>query len=258
MKYLKNVVAFSMAILLLVSNASAIDQQKPAPCGLDEETLEQLSQAEMNDFIDYISLFFENPHEYHAIDFSGNDISEDFYDMYYPLYQTKDYQNLKDIVRSEIAWLEQVTEEDATWENTFDNSISPFATTKNLQTSTHLSYISNLLLDFEFAISLTGNYTYDTSRQRITKTEDPYVSLYYYQFPLDATLTITNIVKSSQILNNGQRAKFSVTFSVYRTTNGADWEPLYCGKFNGYIIGDTNGGLPVEFSPEDYGYPISK
>lgn len=45
-------------------------------------------------FQQYISNFFENPNNWRVIDVNGEDISDQYYEDYLPLYQNKDFLRL--------------------------------------------------------------------------------------------------------------------------------------------------------------------
>lgn len=213
----------------------------------------ELQQAEMQAFYDFIHCFFDSPGSWRAIGFDGEDISEEFYAAGVQLYESGALKELQVLTNTSVAFLDQVNMNALC--NPERYPITPFASTLSRTTSTTLAYISNLTgaADFEFAIEMTGEYEYNPSTGKLTNPQNPTIAATFWQYPHFGTLSLTNIKRSAVIGSNGSRAEFTVTFAVYRHTDG--WEPLYCGTFYGKIVGDTSGGEPVEYIPEQYGYP---
>lgn len=251
-KYIR-IVLVLLIVGSLLGSASA-SETSPNIKEFSTEAAEQYA-AERQAFINYISDFFDFPDEWHAISKDGNDISEKFYMDNIDLYLDGKFDDLKTNADNQIAWLENYVDDIEKIDQASNAKPKAILDTTTLTTSTYLVYICDRVTsNYEFAVTVSGDYEYNSQTKRITSTEYPTISVYYYQFPDQGTLTLTNIKKTKSIIDNGTKASFEVTFSVYRTTD--EWEPLYGGTYRGKIVGDSKGGMPVEYDPSGYGYAI--
>lgn len=216
-----------------------------------QDQSKSIVQLESSAFFNYMSLIFENPNEYRAISKSGDDITEDFCSRYLELYQSRTLHPLKDISDQEIAWIENIVYIDSDKE-----LVEPYATTSEdlLYVIHTFPCISNIALNYEFAVKMLGGYSYNPTTKKITEGDYPAVDITYYSGGIYGTLTISNLVRHYYIIENGKKIQFTASFAVYRTAS--EWTPVYGGTFALQMVGDSNGETPVEYSPTGYAYPI--
>lgn len=92
---MKKISVFMVVMLLFcLSSPICLAQANPS----DYSRLTTSNEAvtpEMESFINFISVFFESNNTFAAIDFDGNDISDEFYNSYNSLYAAEEFSSLK-------------------------------------------------------------------------------------------------------------------------------------------------------------------
>ncbi len=101
---------FSCLLITAHSNAAIASD-------INDTSLEYNLNKGMNDFIDYISLFFEGDERFAAINHNGEDISVEFYQAYKSLFDAKSFAQLKICADNEVDYLREKPDESTSTAN---------------------------------------------------------------------------------------------------------------------------------------------
>lgn len=179
----------------------------------------------MEDFVEFIGLFFEGERLFSTIGFDGEEISEAFYNEYHSFYSAQDYESLKVAADSEIAYLIENY-------NQAEPMISSYSsTTQQHYVTNYRMVITSPPLPFvgdEFGTMMNAYFYEDTTTNKITSVGVPLFQQYSSSgglFPNE----INNVVVYSPVINSAKtRVTFSASYSVYKVVQG---HREYAGSF---------------------------
>lgn len=207
-------VSIFVVIIVLFSLLAPISIAQSAHADyLGVDIRDEPSSSEMTSFISYISLFFESGNLFAAIDFYGNDISDEFYDSYSSLFISKSFEDLKEIADIKIAYLQ----EKIIYSNNDQTSLSPMLVPITHNVYNYRNFITQPPAPFssqEYGTMLTSSFVADPFSDNIISAQRPALTVYHDGggvYPHE----LSNVIIYAPIKNSG-KVTFSASFSLYK------------------------------------------
>src|SRR5665648_107187 len=177
------------------ADATKLDCQRTGDVVINAE---EANTVVLENFVDYISDFFNDTSTWHAVDKKGNDISDSYYENNYAYYQSGDYETLMQKTEGVVDCLERYIYSDTPAQANFAQSIEPYAAVSRQASRIFSCYPNPNLgyLDYEMEVRLTGNYEFDTANSIVTKISSPTVVCEGYTHPDLGNGYISNIQKT--------------------------------------------------------------
>ena len=227
----KPFVCILLCLLIMVSSpisASAVSSS-------DETIVSELESeniAELNDFIDYASVFFNDAGRFSAIDRLGTDVSEELFKAGTPLFSEQNWSQLNDIFEMlDVQYIVEKSISTLTRNDLSSNNSDRTYTVEDIQlfiTDPEIVYSKQ-----EFSTRMAAAYTVTSNNQIV----DAY-SLYLIPAEISggvAPIYLRNVVLYAPDIS-GTRVTFSGSFSAYKDT-------VYCGHFTHEFTADSNGNI---------------
>ena len=230
----KHICSLLSAVLIISSTTAAY-----ATTSTDSESpvTNEVVSSEMESFINYISVFFENDTQFVAIDFDGNDISNEFYSSCYSLYTSKEFASLKVIADCQIAYLLEKGTQSFT--NSPERSLMSVRITQSV--SNNRLFYTQPPLPFqsqEYGTTLSSSFVSDPFGNYIFSAASPALTVYDDGggvYPHE----MRNVIIYAPIISSGN-VTFSARFSLYKVVNMSEY---YAGTFTHTDTYDSAGNL---------------
>lgn len=219
----------------------------------DYHSLEDIQDPRILGFIEALTPFFENPDSWRVLTSDEIDISDSLYYDSFDLYLNHDYQAIYAKWGASLKYVDYLPVVLMEPSHQTQEIESLAASTSRGVSIGNLAFIANAHTNFEFTISMSGNYTVNITEGIISSASNPSLQLVYYQYPTYGNCYIGIITRSASISSDKQSVTFTSRFRCYREYTMGGYDD--CGLFQASLIGNTAGTL-IGFSPVEYGYPI--